>query len=226
DMQTFGMIVTAEPYFAVNQPGNVVVMESMIPAGLHQENIDARYELLVAGTYSSTNTHIQDAIFGVLWSMPKIASRILTFRTRSSASTTRRRALSLKPATLSELPVLPMQTNTLHPSSPKRNRNCALPRKRFSTRTIREPLTLWHATQWEPPKKPAWWRRRRKPKRKHRRKPRQKRKRPRSAQPRPNRRLKMKRIDALKPSRNVRRLNLLANRLKLPKPKPWPSSRS
>ena len=27
DMQTFGMIVTAEPYFAVNQPGNMVVME-------------------------------------------------------------------------------------------------------------------------------------------------------------------------------------------------------
>ncbi len=28
DLQTFGMIVTAEPYFAVTQPGNMVVMES------------------------------------------------------------------------------------------------------------------------------------------------------------------------------------------------------
>src|SRR5438309_10481491 len=27
DLQTFGMIVTAEPYFAVTQPGNMVVME-------------------------------------------------------------------------------------------------------------------------------------------------------------------------------------------------------
>jgi len=32
DMQTFGMIVTAEPYFAVTQPGNVVVLENVIPA--------------------------------------------------------------------------------------------------------------------------------------------------------------------------------------------------
>src|ERR1041384_6100555 len=30
DMQTFGMIVTAEPYFAVNQPGNMVVMENIV----------------------------------------------------------------------------------------------------------------------------------------------------------------------------------------------------
>ena len=29
------------------------------------ENIDARYELVTRGTYSSTNTHIQDAIFGI-----------------------------------------------------------------------------------------------------------------------------------------------------------------
>lgn len=65
DMQTFGMIVTAEPYFAVNQPGNMVVLENIFPAGSRQENIEARYELLGRGTYSSTNTHIQDAIFGI-----------------------------------------------------------------------------------------------------------------------------------------------------------------
>ncbi|HTS36760.1 MAG TPA: OmpA family protein [Candidatus Solibacter sp.] len=64
DLQTFGMIVTAEPYFAVTQPGNMVVMESA-PIGGGGENIDAKYELLTRGTYSSTNTHIQDAIFGI-----------------------------------------------------------------------------------------------------------------------------------------------------------------
>jgi len=67
DMQTFGMIVTAEPYFAVNQPGNMVVLENVfnsLTAG-RQENIDAKYELLGRGTYSSTNTRIQDAIFGI-----------------------------------------------------------------------------------------------------------------------------------------------------------------
>ena len=65
DLQTFGMIVTAEPYFAVTQPGNMVVMESSPMAGAGTENIEAKYELVTRGTYSSTNTHIQDAIFGV-----------------------------------------------------------------------------------------------------------------------------------------------------------------
>ncbi len=64
DLQTFGMIVTAEPYFAVTQPGNMVVMESASVAG-GGEVIDANYELVTRGTYSSTNTHIQDAIFGI-----------------------------------------------------------------------------------------------------------------------------------------------------------------
>jgi outer membrane protein OmpA-like peptidoglycan-associated protein len=65
DLQTFGMIVTAEPYSAVTQPGNMVVMENVIPSGLGGEDITARYELVRSGTYSSTNTHIQDAIFGI-----------------------------------------------------------------------------------------------------------------------------------------------------------------
>ncbi len=46
--QTFGLIVTAEPYYAVTQPGNVVVLEN-VPrpdtAGKVQE-VAARYELL------------------------------------------------------------------------------------------------------------------------------------------------------------------------------------
>jgi outer membrane protein OmpA-like peptidoglycan-associated protein len=62
DLQTFGMIVTAEPYSAVSQPGNMVVMENVSEGG---EDISARYELLRSGTYSSANTHIQDAIFGI-----------------------------------------------------------------------------------------------------------------------------------------------------------------
>src|SRR5712692_515567 len=67
EMQTFGMIVTAEPYFAVNQPGNVVVLENVIPANTLSkvENIDAKYELLGRGVYSSSNTKIENAIFGI-----------------------------------------------------------------------------------------------------------------------------------------------------------------
>jgi outer membrane protein OmpA-like peptidoglycan-associated protein len=65
DLQTFGMIVTAEPYFAVTAPGNMVVMESAPVNGGGGENIEAKYDLVSRGTYSSTNTHIQDAIFGI-----------------------------------------------------------------------------------------------------------------------------------------------------------------
>jgi outer membrane protein OmpA-like peptidoglycan-associated protein len=66
DMQTFGLIVTAEPYFAVNQPGNVVVLESVVPENVAQgEEISAKYELLGRGTYSASNERIQNAIFGI-----------------------------------------------------------------------------------------------------------------------------------------------------------------
>src|SRR5947209_13067699 len=67
DWQTFGMIVTAEPYFAVTQPGNTVVLENVFgPATLGKvENIDASYELLGRGIYSSSNTKIENAIFGI-----------------------------------------------------------------------------------------------------------------------------------------------------------------
>src|SRR5215813_6822100 len=72
DMPSFGMFVTAEPYFAVTQPGNVVVIENNLPAGLSQENVEARYELLARGTYSSTQTRIENAIFGVDQKTPRI----------------------------------------------------------------------------------------------------------------------------------------------------------
>ncbi|HKV23426.1 MAG TPA: OmpA family protein [Candidatus Acidoferrum sp.] len=67
DMQTFGMVVTAEPYFAVTQPGNMVVLENVLGPGTQGkvENIDAQYELLGRGIYSSSNTKIENAIFGI-----------------------------------------------------------------------------------------------------------------------------------------------------------------
>jgi len=54
DIQTFGMIVTAEPYYAVTQPSDVVVMENIVRPDTRGviESIDARYELLPRGTYT------------------------------------------------------------------------------------------------------------------------------------------------------------------------------
>jgi outer membrane protein OmpA-like peptidoglycan-associated protein len=71
EMQTFGLILTAEPYFAVNQPGNTVVMESEVPDGIGAgENIEAKFELLGKGTYTAANERIQNAIFGIDRSTP------------------------------------------------------------------------------------------------------------------------------------------------------------
>jgi len=63
DMQTFGMVVTAEPYFAVSQPGDEVVLENAGDAA--GETIGATYELVPHGVYSSSNTKIENLIFGV-----------------------------------------------------------------------------------------------------------------------------------------------------------------
>jgi outer membrane protein OmpA-like peptidoglycan-associated protein len=63
DMQTFGMVVTAEPYFAVSQPGDEVVLENAGDGG--GESIGATYELVPHGVYSSSNTKIENLIFGV-----------------------------------------------------------------------------------------------------------------------------------------------------------------
>jgi outer membrane protein OmpA-like peptidoglycan-associated protein len=66
DMQTFGMIVTAEPYYAVSQPGDEVILENSLPADSNRvENIEARYQLISRGSYGSANTKIDNAIFGV-----------------------------------------------------------------------------------------------------------------------------------------------------------------
>lgn len=53
EMQTFGMIVTAEPYFAVTQPSDVVVAENIIRTDTQgrREVVNAKYELLKRGSY-------------------------------------------------------------------------------------------------------------------------------------------------------------------------------
>jgi outer membrane protein OmpA-like peptidoglycan-associated protein len=64
DMQTFAMIVTAEPDFAVSQPGDEVVLENAVDASGGQ-TVTATYSLIGRGVYSSTNTKIENAIFGI-----------------------------------------------------------------------------------------------------------------------------------------------------------------
>lgn len=58
ELQVFGLIVTAEPYFAVTQPSDVIVMENEIrPETKGQwDVIDAKYELLQRGQYAGTGS--------------------------------------------------------------------------------------------------------------------------------------------------------------------------
>jgi len=53
ELQAFGMIVTAEPYFAVTQPSDVVVLENDVRKNTkgNIEVIAAKYDLLKRGTY-------------------------------------------------------------------------------------------------------------------------------------------------------------------------------
>jgi outer membrane protein OmpA-like peptidoglycan-associated protein len=56
DLQAFALIVTAEPYYAVRQPSNVVVLENVVRADTKgtSEAVDAKYELMERGGYIPT----------------------------------------------------------------------------------------------------------------------------------------------------------------------------
>jgi outer membrane protein OmpA-like peptidoglycan-associated protein len=60
-LQSFGLIVTAEPYFAVTQPSDAVVLENTVrPDTIGQiEQVNAKYELLQRGQYVLTVDHSQ-----------------------------------------------------------------------------------------------------------------------------------------------------------------------
>jgi len=53
ELQVFGLAVTAEPYFAVTMPSNLVVMENVLRNDTQGkiEEMDAKYELLERGQY-------------------------------------------------------------------------------------------------------------------------------------------------------------------------------
>jgi outer membrane protein OmpA-like peptidoglycan-associated protein len=56
DLQAFALIVTAEPYFAVRQPSNAVVLENVVREDTKgtSEAVDAKYELMERGGYIPT----------------------------------------------------------------------------------------------------------------------------------------------------------------------------
>src|SRR5277367_1786237 len=57
DLQTYGLMVTAEPYYAVTMPSDVVVMQNFVLEDKTQgivEQVNAHYSLLPRGAYTQT----------------------------------------------------------------------------------------------------------------------------------------------------------------------------
>jgi len=54
ELQVFGLVVTAEPYFSVTRPSDLVVMENVVREDTkgRVEELDAKYELLKKGEYA------------------------------------------------------------------------------------------------------------------------------------------------------------------------------
>jgi outer membrane protein OmpA-like peptidoglycan-associated protein len=64
DLQAFALIVTAEPYYAVRRPSDVVIAENAIRADTlgTSEAVDAKYELIDRGGYIPTGYHFDPVV--------------------------------------------------------------------------------------------------------------------------------------------------------------------
>ena len=64
DLQAFALIVTAEPYYAVRQPSNVVVLENVVLKNTKgtSEAVNAKYELTERGGYIPTGYRFDPVI--------------------------------------------------------------------------------------------------------------------------------------------------------------------
>jgi outer membrane protein OmpA-like peptidoglycan-associated protein len=79
NLQSFGMIVTAEPYFAVNMPSDVVVMENVVRADTAGtfEQVTANYELLQRGQYTYDMSKARESVTNL---SPKIPLEVYEAR--------------------------------------------------------------------------------------------------------------------------------------------------
>ncbi len=64
DLQAFALIVTAEPYYAVRQPSNVVVLENVLRDNTKgaAETVNAHYELMERGGYIPTGYNFDPVV--------------------------------------------------------------------------------------------------------------------------------------------------------------------
>jgi outer membrane protein OmpA-like peptidoglycan-associated protein len=74
DLQAFAMIVTAEPYSAVRQPSDVVVLENQVRPDTQgsTETVNAKYELLPRGQYT---WNVSSALAAEIAASPKVSQK-------------------------------------------------------------------------------------------------------------------------------------------------------
>lgn len=72
NLQSFGMIVTAEPYFAVNMPSDVVVLENVVRSDTagRFDQVTANYELIQRGQYTYNTSKSRDDIMNLSPQVP------------------------------------------------------------------------------------------------------------------------------------------------------------
>lgn len=65
DLQAFALIVTAEPYYAVRQPSNLVVIENVVRQDTmgSTQAVNAKYDLLERGGYIPTGYNFDPVVF-------------------------------------------------------------------------------------------------------------------------------------------------------------------
>jgi outer membrane protein OmpA-like peptidoglycan-associated protein len=90
DLQAFGLIITAEPYAAVRQPSDVVVMENEIRPDTigHVEPIQAKAELLPRGHYTY-NVASQAAATGPKLSMDRYEALLEVYEAQNAVQIAR-----------------------------------------------------------------------------------------------------------------------------------------
>ena len=99
DLQAFALIVTAEPYYAVRQPSNVVVIENVVREDTKgtTETVNAKYELMERGGYIPTGYKFDPVVLNAKLPLEFFEARnALRIAQSEGAETVRHRQLSAR----------------------------------------------------------------------------------------------------------------------------------
>ena len=144
NLQAFGLIVTAEPYFAVTMPSDLVVMQNIVVDKTQGviEQVNAHYTLLPRGAYAETAGRTQCCIrsratSARLWNCtkPRMRCRSPMPQARNSTPPTRWRRPRLRLQNAEGLNTQQERSQADHHYA--REKRCSRPKTRASSRSAR-----------------------------------------------------------------------------------------